>query len=149
LYVAKNDAEIPAADLRSFARRHLPESHIPSRFLRVRELPLSANGKPDRRQARELLTLNTETECAEARRSTELEPFSPHSGRILEIYQSAIGAPPREGLGESTDFLTMGLLPSHLKTIASRISEEFGVDLSPALLVRCKNARQVARLFSS
>ncbi|MEF3365040.1 amino acid adenylation domain-containing protein [Methylocystis sp. 9N] len=148
LYVAKNDVEIPAAELRSFARLHLPESHIPTRFLRVQELPLSANGKPDRRQARELLAVSQDAERAETKRGVALEGVSPHGDRILEIYQSVIGVSSRDAPAESADFLTMGLLPSHLKKIASRINEEFGVDLSPALLVRCRNARQVAQLFS-
>lgn len=46
---------LEASELRDFARGLLPETHIPSRFLCVDQLPLSANGKVDRRQARAML----------------------------------------------------------------------------------------------
>lgn len=131
LYVG---AEVAMAELRGFARGQLPESHVPSRFLRVSELPLSANGKPDRSRARALLLAGAEAGPAPGR-------------RILDIYLGTIGKQGRDGLNEETAFMDLGLLPSHLRTIAADLRKTFGVTVSPGLLARCRNARQVEALL--
>jgi amino acid adenylation domain-containing protein len=134
LYVGRH---IPAAELRDFARRRLPDSHVPSRFLRVPDLPLSANGKPDRGRARTLLLDGTGAPAAAPARGQ----------RILDIYLEALGKPRSGDLDEETAFFDLGLLPSHLRTVAASLRQAFGIDLSPGRLARCRNARQVEALL--
>lgn len=43
-------SEIPPAELRSHLRRSLPEFMLPSRFVALAEIPVTANGKADRKQ---------------------------------------------------------------------------------------------------
>lgn len=144
LYVSESGTDVPVADLRAFARRRLPETHVPVRFQRVEALPLSPNGKPDRKRARQLLAARNAGVGDGHAAAT-----SPSSGaRILDIYLSVLGKSPQAGLDESADFLAMGLRPSHLKAVAGRISGEFGIQLSLDRLVRCRNARQVEALLA-
>ncbi len=143
LYVG---AEMPVAELRSFARHQLPDSHVPSRFLRVPELPLTGNGKPDRARARTLLF--TGAGASPAPDAISAQPPT-HAQQILGIYLGVIGKQHREDVGEETAFLDLGLLPSHLRSIATGLREAFGVDLSPGLLARCRNARQVQALLQN
>lgn len=135
LYVG---AETAVADLRAFARRHLPESHVPSRFLRVEDLPLSANGKPDRARARTLLQAGPEA--------------GPEAGttpgrRILDVYLAVLGVAGGAGLDEDTALIDLGLLPSHLRAVAAGLREALGVDVAPGHLARCRTARQVEALL--
>lgn len=148
LYVPQPQSALQASDLRGFARLHLPESHVPTRFLEVEELPLSANGKPDRRRARELLTSAADG-AAPAIEIAAPAPGRQRGRRVLEIYLSVLGKARAAEVDDTTDFMAIGLLPSHLKPISMRIREEFGVELAPQQLVRCRNARQVEQLFAS
>ncbi|SHM95008.1 AMP-binding protein [Roseibium suaedae] len=143
LYEPVAGADLTDADLRNYARQHLQESHIPSRFLKVDSIPLSANGKPDRRRARELLSASSPRQP-----SGGSETALPGS-RVLDIYLDVVGQGTRPAADGATDFLTLGLLPSHLKQISSRLSEEFGVALPPRELLRCRNANQVEQLVAA
>lgn len=138
-------AEVPVAELRAFARRLLPETLVPSRFLKVADLPLSANGKPDRARARALLTAGIDTERTPP--SPDARPCETTlEQRVLDIYLTAIGAPRRAEFGNETVFIELGLLPSHLRAVATQLRQAFGVEVSPGSLARCRNARQVATL---
>lgn len=143
LYVPMPGLELSAADLRSFARRHLPESHVPGRFLNVADLPLSANGKPDRRRARELLTV---AEPAKTPAAVAVKVADQGDRRVLDIYLGVLGKRPAN-VDTNSDLLALGLLPSHLKTVSAEIRSAFGVELTPQQLLRCRNARQVSSLL--
>ena len=137
LYVSAEDAApLTAAALRQFAREHLPQSHVPTRFLAVEALPLSQNSKPDRPRARSLLL-----EPAE-------EVVETQGNKVLAIYLSVLGRPPQDGANASVDFISLGLRPQHLKAIAARFQEELAVTLSPGQLLRCRNAQDVERLLA-
>lgn len=143
LYVRMPGLELSTADLRNFARRHLPESHVPGRFLNVADLPLSANGKPDRRRARELLMA---AEPAKAPAAVTIKAADQGDLRVLDIYLGVLGKNPVD-VDTSSDLLALGLLPSHLKTVSAEIRSAFGVELSPQQLLRCRNAKQVSSLL--
>ena len=137
LYVSAEDAApLTAAALRQFAREHLPQSHVPTRFLAVEALPLSQNSKPDRPRARSLLL-----EPAE-------EVVETQGNKVLAIYLSVLGRPSQDGANASVDFISLGLRPQHLKAIAARFQEELAVTLSPGQLLRCRNAQDVERLLA-
>ncbi|WP_407866748.1 amino acid adenylation domain-containing protein [Phyllobacterium phragmitis] len=146
LYVAEPHSELSAAELRGFARRHLPESHVPTRFVAVDELPLSANGKPDRRHARQMLISGSDG-AIHAGKVAAPVPAKRKAGRVLDIYLGVLGKAGNAAMDESTDFMAIGLLPSHLKKISTRIRDEFGIELTPQQLVRCRNAGQVEQLI--
>ncbi|MGO4318824.1 AMP-binding protein [Agrobacterium sp. MCAB5] len=143
LYVPMPGLELSTADMRNFARRHLPESHVPGRFLNVADLPLSANGKPDRRRARELLTA---VEPAKAPAAVTIKVADQGDRRVLDIYLGVLGKNPAN-VDTTSDLLALGLLPSHLKTVSAEIRSAFGVELSPQQLLRCRNAKQVSSLL--
>lgn len=145
VYVPVQAGQPSAADLRAHARRILPESHVPTRFVEVEALPLSANGKPDRRKARELLAAAAERREPAAAKTAP--PANSRSRRVLDLYLAVLGQPALPEIDDSTDFIRLGLLPSHLKSVASRIRDELNADLTPHQLLRCRNAGQVALLL--
>lgn len=143
VYVPAQAGKPSPTDLRALARRVLPDSHVPTRFVEVEALPLSANGKPDRRKARELLAA-----AAERREPVAAAPLADsRSRRILDLYLVVLSQPASSEIDETTDFIRLGLRPSHLKSVASRIRDELGTDLTPHQLLRCRNAGQVALLL--
>lgn len=145
LYVPKPGMAITSNDLRSFARQRLPESHVPSRFIVVDALPLSANGKPDRRRAKALIPLVNAVDTPAPQAHTP--STSANTCDVLGIYLSVLGKAAGAHINDTTDFLSLGLLPSHLKAVSARLREAFGVEIPLAQLLRCRNATQVKQLF--
>jgi acyl-coenzyme A synthetase/AMP-(fatty) acid ligase len=138
LYVRRHDAPPGAVALREHARALLAQSHVPTRFVEVAELPLTANGKPDRRRARTLLEGETEQPPA----ATPSDPQ--RCAQVLAIYQQVLGV-----TQPARDFLAMGLRPQHLKPLAARLGEAFAVRLSPAQLLACRTVEDVERLLAA
>jgi amino acid adenylation domain-containing protein len=161
LYVAQAGQRLSLAELRQLARSQLPQSHVPSRFIEVPALPLSQNGKPDRARARSLLS-HSSASAAVANRGTEVPPLPATSARaapaptaasstaqqVLAIYLHVLGGSP-EAADASQDFISLGLRPQHLKTIAARLQEAFAVALTPGQLLPCRNAHEVQRLLDA
>jgi amino acid adenylation domain-containing protein len=135
LYVVDPQATVPSAgDLRDYARKHLPQSHVPTLVLAVDALPLSQNGKPDRRRARELLAA---------------PPPATARDKVLDIYRQVLGLAPDASNDPQVDFVSLGLRPQHLKAIAARLHEQFAVPLSPGQLLRCRHAGDVEGLLTA
>lgn len=147
VYVPAQAGKPSAAELRAHARRSLPDSHVPTRFLEIAGLPLSANGKPDRRTARELLA--AAVQGREPLRTTAAQPANPRSRKILDLYLGVLNRAASPEIDDATDFIRLGLLPSHLRTVAKRLQDEFDVALTPHQLLRCRNAGQVERLLDA
>ncbi|MEE1922619.1 amino acid adenylation domain-containing protein [Pseudomonas sp. 148P] len=135
LYVRDPQAAEPGTgELRDYASEHLPQSHVPTRLLAVDALPLSQNGKPDRRRARELLAA---------------PPPATAQDQVLDIYRQVLGLAPDASNDPLVDFVSLGLRPQHLKAISARMHEQFAVPLSPGQLLRCRNAGDVERLLTA
>ncbi|MBA1190428.1 amino acid adenylation domain-containing protein [Pseudomonas entomophila] len=137
LYVCAEGTAPSLAELRAHARQHLPGSHVPTRLLPVAALPLSQNGKPDRSTARQWLEVAPPA-------ATRLLPANP----VLDVYAKVLALPPGQATDASASFLSLGLRPQHLKAIAAGLHQRFAISLSPAQLLRCRDARDVERLLA-
>jgi hypothetical protein len=67
--------------------------------------------------------------------------------KILELYLGALERPISPAIDETTEFVRIGLRPSHLKTVAAGLRDAFDVALTPHQLLRCRNAGQVDQLL--
>ena len=132
------------AELRDFARKRLPETHVPNRFVMVDALPLSANGKLDRNRARQL-ALPHSTSATDASPDDELLGAA---DRVLDIYLSVLDRSPTKDLQQDSPLITLGLRPSHLAEVARRLNSTFGASVTPGVLIGCKTARQVSDLIT-
>lgn len=131
---------LATSELRSFALRYLPGTHIPGRFILKTRLPLSANGKVDRHALRaELEQLQIAPAVCSARPSQQQT--------VLEIYCAAIEQPLRPEWHEQTPFISMGLKFTHMKLVREKINAEFSASLPAAALIKCKNAAEVCSLL--
>lgn len=146
MYTSQQGDAIPIAELRAFVSRHLPCTHVPTRMIHATALPLSANGKTDRRRIKESFIAERSAGVT-ARDAAIADEQTRCCQRILGIYLHAIGIQHGERFDEDSAFMTMGLKPSHLQPITIRLNETFGVRLSPYDLVKCNNARHVSRLL--
>ena len=106
--------------LREFLRTQLPEYMIPSCFISVDELPLTANGKVDRKA---LPCLDTATLL----RDEEVAPANQTQEKLLGIVSSLLRA---RNISTNDNFFLIGghsLLGAQL---IAKVKETFGVELS-------------------
>lgn len=131
----------PAA-LRAFLRKRLPQSHLPDRILAVPALPLSANGKPDRRRARQIAA-EPGPEPAAPRRTPGDAPADADelAGLILDAFREALGAP---GMGPEDDFFGHGGHSPVATRIIGKLQAEYGIILRFIDIFRHPTARALA-----
>ncbi|QIB48238.1 amino acid adenylation domain-containing protein [Streptomyces aureoverticillatus] len=93
-------ARIPSVTLRQSLARTLPTYMIPARFLRIDRIPLTPNGKADRRA----LPVPDADETGSCERSGEL-PRDAAEGTLAEIWARVLG---REHVGIHDDYFALG-----------------------------------------
>ncbi|HVR97456.1 MAG TPA: amino acid adenylation domain-containing protein, partial [Thermoanaerobaculia bacterium] len=112
-------------DLRAWLRERVPDFMMPSAVVRVPALPLTANGKVDRR-ALAVLAL----EAPDGERGEEETPLVPLRGPVEEalggIWAEVLG---RERIGARDGFFDLGGHSLLAIRVLSRVRQAFGVEL--------------------
>jgi len=106
--------------LQQYLQRYLPDYMIPSAFVRMSELPLSANGKIDRAELPAPTPENTIGD------SMRVGPSTPIEARVIKIVSELLGI---EHVGVNDNFFFLGghsLLGTQL---IARARDSFGVEL--------------------
>ena len=125
---------IPAAsELRDHLRGSLPEPMVPSAFVQVREWPLTPNGKLDKKAL---------PDPEERHGQSDAGDLTEQEARLAALWREALGLdfPP----GPEDDFFDLGgesLVAVELFTLVER---EFGVSLTPNVLVEDSTVRALA-----
>jgi len=148
LYVPTHGLDLSASELRNYARRYLPASHVPTYFLQVDELPLSQNGKPNRHHGRNLLT-NLNNDQSDVSAFFTLNTEETRESKVLNIYLDILNQPRNSMINEKTDFTSFGLRPHHLKIISAQIYEKLSIHISPLQLIHCRNAKDVTTAINT
>lgn len=149
VYACRAGAEISSGALRAFLRQSLPPSHLPDRFVPVPDLPLSANGKPDRAAGRRLASAPPKPPVPAATAETQADPAL--VAQVLALYLERLGPRNATGAGATADspLLDLGLLPDDLAPIAAALNARFGSALTPMQLLAPRSARAVAALIAA
>ena len=113
LVLAEN-AGLSVGSLRKWLAERLPDYTIPSRFFSVAAIPLSPNGKVDRRALKTLNAMELETGTAYRTPRTNLE------FKLAEIWQSVLG---RERISVDDHFLDVGGNSLRAAVISGQIAQ--------------------------
>jgi amino acid adenylation domain-containing protein len=109
------------ADLRRWLRERLPEHMVPSAFLLLESLPLTANGKVDRRALPAL-----HDTVAGATPVATSAPRGPIEELLAGIFEEVLR---RERVGRDEDFFDLGGHSLLATQVVSRIRDALGVEL--------------------
>ncbi len=125
--VSPADEGLTAGELRRFLKERLPDYMLPSAFVILESLPITPNGKVDRRA---LPAPYYSQDLQERERL--IEPRNPVEQKLVEIWSALLGINPGAGAAISVDdnFFDLGghsLLATQMNT---RIREIFQVDIS-------------------
>jgi amino acid adenylation domain-containing protein len=117
-YVVPREGEMPAAaELRSFLKGSLPEHMLPAVYVPLERLPLTANGKVDRRSL-------PEPEPGQAALATGDEPpRTDLEARLAEMWREALRV---DRIGIHDDFFALGGSSITAALVVNRMQEELG-----------------------
>lgn len=118
--VAKLDANLTQTELRSFVKQHLPEYMLPSAFVLMDSLPLTSNGKVDRR------ALPAPEQTRPDLEVTFVAPRTPVEEMLAEIWANILGL---EKVGVHDNFFELGGHSLLIVQLFARLRSAFQVDL--------------------
>ncbi len=131
-YLSTAEVAVEENELRAFLAERLPEYMVPAAFVILEALPLTANGKVDRKALAALPPPSAETGPAAAR--------TPLEAALSAIWAELLGL---QALGVHDNFFELGGHSLLATRLISRLRSAFGVDLP---LVRLFEAPTVAGL---
>ncbi|HEY6324424.1 MAG TPA: amino acid adenylation domain-containing protein, partial [Thermoanaerobaculia bacterium] len=120
-----------AAELRAFLRERLPEALVPSAFVALPALPLTANGKIDRAA----LPAPEWTSLAGA--AQYLAPRNADEEVLLALWSELLDAGAVERAGAAADFFALGGHSLLATQLLSRVRDAFAVDLPVRSVFEC------------
>ena len=121
-YLAAGDPAPSPAALRTALRARLPEYMVPGAFVVLPRLPLSPNGKVDRRALSRLAP-----QASEGPEVASAAPRTPAEEMMAGIWADVLG---REQVGVDDSFFALGGHSLLATRLVSRIRETFGVELA-------------------
>ena len=117
-YVVPAGADPEPADLRHHLAAHLPDVMIPRHLVVLDRLPVTSNGKLDRRALPAPERVDAEPGRA---------PRSPREELLCELFAEALGVP---SVGPDDDFFAAGGHSLRAARLAGRVRDVFGVDVT-------------------
>jgi len=129
-----------APELRLFMQERLPEYMAPSAYVVLDSLPLTANGKVDRRAlpAPDSTRPEMETDFA--------QPQSPVEGQVVRIWSEILGI---DRIGRHDNFFELGGHSLLATQVISRIREKFRIQVQLSALFEGPTAAELAVVIES
>ncbi len=133
-YVTPAGALVPSAeDLARHLRAQLPEHMVPSSFVLLDALPLTANGKVDRKA---LPTPQTETADGQH------DALSPLEAAVVHVWEQLL---PVKSIGPQSQFFDLGGHSLLATRVAARLRDVFRVDVPVRALFEAPTVAALAR----
>ncbi|NNB85299.1 amino acid adenylation domain-containing protein, partial [Corallococcus exiguus] len=126
---------VDTATLRQELQAKLPEYMVPSAFVTLEALPLTSNGKVDRKAL-------PAPDASAAPASEYVTPRTPVEQRLAELWKDVLGV---ERVGATDSFFELGGHSLLAVQVVSRIRATFGVDLPLRALFEHRDVESLAR----
>ena len=136
--VASSERTPSSSDLRNFLSDRLPEYMVPADFVFLKSLPLTANGKVDRRA----LPVPTTTPSSDARKAEA--PRDAVEAQLVKIWEQVLGKRP---IGIGDNFFELGGHSLLAVRLMGRVEKSFGQQFPLTALVQAPTIEQFAALL--
>jgi acyl carrier protein len=133
--VAKRERELSISELREFLKRELPEYMSPGGYVALGELPLTENGKLDRRALPAPERSNVEMAQG------YVAPMGPVEEALADIWSEVLRV---EKVGVKDDFFDLGGHSLLLTQVVSRIRSTFSLNLPLRALFENPTIKQLS-----
>ncbi|MCP4150678.1 MAG: amino acid adenylation domain-containing protein, partial [bacterium] len=125
-----------ASDLKDFLAKYLPDYMIPSFFLNLERIPLTPNGKIDRKALSEYQITKHQSKAYTA-------PRNENENKLTEIWADILDSK-KEEISIEEDFFRIGGHSLKATLMVSRIHKEFNVKLPLAEIFKTPSVRGIA-----
>ena len=130
--------KLAAADVRSFLTERLPGAMVPTRYAFLDSLPVTSNGKVDRKALPDSLEIETEIEHF-------VQPNDAVEAKLTQIWKNLLHLP---NIGIRDDFFLLGGHSMLAVRMFIQIKEVFGVNLPLTSLFHRANIEYIASLIN-
>lgn len=134
--VPDHSSEFDPDNLLGFLRNRLPEAMVPAIVLPLKAMPLTPNGKIDRKALPALLHLLPTCQSE--------EPVSEVESELLKSWETVLG---KQGFAVTDNFFDLGGHSLLAAKLLLRVEQRFGKKLSLANLFQAPTVRQMAAMF--
>ncbi|ODP99489.1 peptide synthetase [Salinivibrio sp. SS3] len=131
-------AMITKAALKEHMSRYLPYSHIPTKWLCIECLPLTANGKVDRNA----LTKKAKEHFFPSSIDSSLVGYD-IGEVVLNSFKGVIEAEKYSSISERTELSTLSLRPQQLMTVTKKLSDVLQVSIEFYKIAKCRTLKDV------
>jgi amino acid adenylation domain-containing protein len=132
------------AELREFLRQKLPEYMIPSSFMILDSLPLTASGKLNRRALQVPETLKAWEDNTETSKTLEAGPQTPLQTSLIAIWSDLLGV---KAIGINDNFFELGGHSLLAVRLFAQIEKQLGKRLPLATLFQAPTVAQLAAVI--
>ncbi|WP_343914921.1 amino acid adenylation domain-containing protein [Aquimarina litoralis] len=137
--VSKEDQNV--SELRSFLSGLLPQYMIPRYFVQIEKIPLTINGKVDKKSLPDPKRVGLSTGIEYTAPKNEIEE------KLLDILIKELGIE-KEGIGTMDNFFDIGMNSIKLLKVLSIVNREFQIQIKPTALFEYPNISElVANVF--
>jgi amino acid adenylation domain-containing protein len=133
--VSRGTVEIKASELREYLNERLPEYMVPAVIVSLDSIPLTTNGKVDRRALPEPRAARAHLE------ETRMAPESDAERTIAEIWQDVLGL---DEVGVDDNFFDVGGDSINVIQVHARLREAFSRDVSIIEIFQYPTVRLIA-----
>ncbi len=137
--IPSETAPISTAEIKETLGRLLPDFMIPAHFVGVDKIPLTANGKVDRR-ALPLPDIGGDTEY--------VAPANPFEQKLTAIWSKVLGLPPGK-ISVTANFFQLGGHSLKATSMVSAIHKTFQFKLSLAEIFKAPTIRDLAKITAA
>jgi len=131
-----SDKDIATLDLRGYLKKSLPEYMIPSYFMKLEKMPLTANGKLNRKSLpKPEIEINL-NEYEEPRNETE--------EKLVKIWKEVLGA---EKVGINDNFFELGGHSLKASILSNRIYKELNIDIPIGEIYNRPTVKEICELI--
>jgi amino acid adenylation domain-containing protein len=133
-----NPLEVSEDEVKAFLHQHLPSYMVPNRYVILEKLPLSSNGKVDRKSL-PIPDLDKTTKVREA-------PANETEQQLMEMVMSILQI---EAIGVTDNFFDIGADSLDFIKIYNAIKKHWKVKISVTDLFQLENVREIANLLDT
>ncbi|MDO7432051.1 acinetobactin non-ribosomal peptide synthetase subunit BasA [Acinetobacter baumannii] len=133
-------------ELKNFLKIHLPSSHIPSKYLAIETIPLTRNGKIDRKAVQEIAQGKIYVSSTLSANSSKTSSSVAEVGdSVLSVFRECIANSQAEKMDifYRSEILDIGIRPKQLMSIAQKLSQKLNTQIDFYTLVSCKTIQDV------